>query len=81
MNLFVLSMIAAVVSGLFAWRLDENRPVYAASFIVSFVLMLMSGTRLIPESVWTLHIEYMFGALLVLGFWTLRTLVRSVMLK
>jgi len=81
MNLFVLSLIAALVSGRFAWRFDENRSTYISVCVAASVMAFVSGTRLIPESVWLAYTPHICGTLLVLSFWILRTQVRRVMLK
>lgn len=81
MSLFVLSLIAAIVSGRFVRRFDENRNTYLSVCMAASVMAFTSGTRLIPDAVWIAFAPYIFGTLLVLSFWTLRTQLRRMLLK
>ena len=81
MYLFMVSFMAALVSGVFAARYDGNRSTYLAVCVASAVMALASGIRLIPEAVWIAFSPHIWGTLLVGSFWMLRTQVRKVLLK
>ena len=81
MVLFVMALFAAVVSGRLAWRFDENRSLYLAICVTGAVTALVSGFRMIPESVWMAYTPHVVGVLIVLSVWTLRTNVRKYLLK
>ena len=81
MYLFMISFLAALVSGWFAARFDAHRSSYLAVCVASAVMTLASGVRLIPEAVWIAFSPHIWGTLLVGSFWVLRTQVRKVLLK
>lgn len=81
MYLFVMSLIAALVSGRLAWRFDGYRSTYLAVCVAASVTALVSGTQLIPETVWVAYTPHICGTLLVLVFWALRTQVRKMLLN
>ena len=81
MYLFMVSLMAALVSGWLAARFDAYRSNYLAVCVASAVMALATGIRLIPEEIWIACSPHIWGTLLVAAFWVLRTQVRKALLK
>ena len=81
MYLFMVSLMAALVSGWLAARFDGYRSNYPAVCVASAVMALATGIRLIPEEIWIAFSPHIWGTLLVAAFWVLRTQVRKALLK